>query len=107
MDDYLKILAKKLEDNNVFWSYKTIPIKSIPSDTLIEKVMLFLDIDDIRLLFRLYNKEKIREVWERNILMQEPYYHGLNRFFAWFYFDIENPDKYIDDFVAKRDTLKD
>jgi hypothetical protein len=58
-------------------------------------VLLLLDLDEIDILFRLFKKDLIKRVWEENILKQEPYYHGLNRFFAWFYFSIENPDEYI------------
>lgn len=53
-----------------------------------------LDIDVINLLFKIYDKVFLKKVWEERILRQEPYYHGLNRFFAWFYFGIKDPDEY-------------
>ena len=88
-----KILIEKLRKKNAFWSYND--VKEINDDLLIEKVMLLLDIDDINKLFKIFDKGIIMKVWEDKILRQEPYYHGLNRFFAWFYFGIENPDEYI------------
>ncbi len=88
-----QILLEKLKQKNAFWSYKE-PDR-INDELLIEQVLLLLDLDEINILFRLFKKDFIKRVWEENILKQEPYYHGLNRFFAWFYFSIENPDEYI------------
>jgi len=93
MDVNRQILFEKLRKKNAFWSYKN--VKEIEDDLLIEKVLLMLDIDDINLLFQIYNKGFLKKVWEERILRQEPCYHGLNRFFAWFYFGIKDPDKYI------------
>jgi len=55
----------------------------------------YLDIDDIINLFKLYPKQKIRQVWKEKILVQEPMYHGINRLYAFLFFDIKNPDRYI------------
>lgn len=87
------ILIKKLKEKNAFWSYKN--VTEIDDDQLIEKVLLMLDIDDINNLLKTYDKGFVKKVWEERILRQEPYYHGLNRFFAWFYFGIKDPDEYI------------
>jgi hypothetical protein len=88
-----QILFEKLKKKNAFWSFCN--VNDINDDLLIEKVMLMLDIDDINYLFKIYDKGLIKQVWEDRILRQEPFYHGLNRFFAWFYFGIENPDEYL------------
>jgi hypothetical protein len=93
MEKSRQILFEKLREKNAFWSYNN--VNDIDDDLLIEKVLLILDIDYINKLFRLYDKGFIRRVWEDKILRQEPYYHGLNRFFAWFYFGIKDPDEYI------------
>lgn len=53
------------------------------------------DINDINLLFKIYDKVFLKKVWEERILRQESYYPGVNRFFAWFYFAIKDPDKHI------------
>jgi len=94
MNSDRQILFEKLRERQAFWSYRD--VRDINDDLLIEKVMLLLDIEDINSLFKLFDKTLIRKVWEDKILRQEPYYHGLNRFFAWFYFSIENPDEYIE-----------
>ena len=94
MNSDRQILFEKLRVRLAFWSYRD--VRDINDDLLIEKVMLLLDIEDINSLFKLFDKTLIKKVWEDKILRQEPYYHGLNRFFAWFYFSIENPDEYIE-----------
>ena len=93
MEKSRQILFEKLREKNAFCSFKN--VREIDDNLLIEKVLLMLDIDDIKLLFQIYDKEFLKEVWEKRILRQEPYYHGLNRFFAWFYFDIKDPDEFI------------
>jgi len=98
MDNNKQILFKKLKAKNAFWSYNK--ADEISDDLLIEKVMLMLDIDDIGKLFEMYSRNLVRRVWENRLLIQEPFYHDLNRFYAWFYFDIENPDE----FINKRET---
>ena len=89
------LLVRKLKNEHAFWSFEDPDPGLINDELLIEKVMIHLDLDDINLLFKLYRKDFIRKVWEENLVIQEPYYHGLNRFFAWFYFGIENPDEYL------------
>ncbi len=93
MEKSRQILIKKLREKNAFWSYEN--VKEIDDDLFVEKVLLLLDIEDINLLFKIYEKEVLKKVWEERILRQEPYFHGLNRFFAWYYFGIKDPDKYI------------
>ena len=88
-----EILLKKLKEKNAFWSYSD---SKDPDDaSLVENVLLSLDISETDLLFKIYEKEFIREVWEKRVLVQEPYYHGLNRFYAWFYFGINDPDEFL------------
>jgi hypothetical protein len=90
------ILLEKLRKKNAFWSYDN--VKAPDDASLVEHVLLSLDISEIDQLFRIYEKEFIRSIWEERLLAQEPYYHGLNRFYAWFYFGIDDPD----DFFRKR-----
>jgi hypothetical protein len=97
-----KDLIKKLQQENAFWSYDKSGIKQISDDVLIEKVLLYLDIDEIKILFKLYPKTKIQRVWKDKILAQEPLYHGLNRLYSFLLFNIKHPDRYIRDYKNKR-----
>jgi hypothetical protein len=95
-------LIDKLRKENVFWSFDQSSLSEISDDVLIEKVLLYLDIDDIKLLFRLFPVKKIQPVWKDSMLSQEPMYHQLNRLYAFLFFGIQNPDKYIRDFKNKK-----
>lgn len=95
-------LIKKLHEEQAFWSYDPDSIKQIPDEVLIEKVLLHLDIDDIKILFLLFPKIKIQKVWKEKMLSQEPMYHGLNRLYSFLLFNIKNPDRYIRENKNKR-----
>ena len=62
-----KDLIKKLNKEHAFWSYDKASVVHITDDILIEKVLLHLDIDDIKILFKLYPKIKI-QIYLRIIL---------------------------------------
>lgn len=78
-----------------FWSYDTSKIQDIPDDILIEKVLIYLDLAEIDLLFKQFPYQKIKRVWLDRLIPQEEYLYSLNRFFAWYYFKAKRPDAYI------------
>ena len=95
-------LISKLRKENAFWSYDMAYNQAISDNKLIELVMLHLDIDDIKLLFRLFPKKKIQIVWKEKILSLEPLYHGMNRLYALLFFGVMHPDRYIRDWKNQR-----
>jgi|SRR3972149_9408075 len=95
-------LADKLHREHVFWAYHKSDTSPLPDDILIEMALLHLDIDDINTLFRIFPKGKIQAIWKEKMLSQEPFYHGLNRLYAFLFFGLRNPDRYIHDHVHKR-----
>jgi hypothetical protein len=95
MNTRKEILYKKLIAKNCFWSFNTPQNSEIPDDILIEKSLIYLDIDDINQLFKIYSPRKIKKVWRERLIIQGDYYRRLNRLLAWMYFDIKNPDQYI------------
>lgn len=101
-DQLIKGLIKNLHKEHAFWSYDKSSISHIPDDVLIELVLLHLDIDDIKILFKLFPKIRIQRVWKEKMLAQEPMYHGLNRLYAFLFFNIKHPDRYIRDHKNKR-----
>ena len=88
-------LLTKLKQEHCFWSYAVENISNIPDDILIEKTLLHLDLEDIDQLFKIYSLRKIKRVWLDHLIPQEEYLYTLNRFFAWYYFKIKYPDRYI------------
>jgi len=100
-----KNLAEKLQGERAFWSYEPVAPAEISDDLIIENVLLHLDIDEIKTLFTLFDKKRIKKIWKEKMLPQEPLYHGLNRLYAFLFFDIRDPDRYIRDAVSKRYKL--
>ena len=90
-----EILIKKLKAKNCFWSFDIHSGLLILDDILIEKNLLYLDIEDINILFKLYPYSKIKKVWHNRLILQGEYFGKLNILLAWMYFDIKNPERYI------------
>jgi len=90
-------LFRKLKKENAFWSYnpESVTLRNCDDETLIYKTLVHLDIEEINQLFSIYDKAKVQEVWERELCTQGDYYRRLNKFLAYYYFNIENPKKYI------------
>jgi hypothetical protein len=90
-----KRLEKKLIEESAFWSYDKSSIVVIPDDVLIEKVLLHLDIEDVQDLFYLFPKKEIKKVWQDVVLPRDPLYRNLNKLYAFMFFNIAHPDRYI------------
>ena len=89
-------LIEKLREENRFWSYAPgFADSDVPDEIIIEKTLVYLDLDEIKVLFELYGKQKVKRVWLERLVPQGEYLHTLNRFFAWFYFRVKKPDMYI------------
>jgi hypothetical protein len=95
MDNVKEILSKKLIERKSFWSYNMSPDTIIPDDILIEKTLIYLDIEDINKLFVIFPYKRIKQVWRSRLVIQGDYYRRLNKLIAWMYFDIKNPERYI------------
>jgi hypothetical protein len=89
------ILIKKLLDQKSFWSFEMPDTQQVPDDILIEKTFLYLDIEDINLLFKIYPIKSIKQVWIDRLVVQGSYYARLNKLIAWMYFDIKQPERYL------------
>lgn len=94
-NDIKHILTDKLRSENRLWSYDSASIDMLPDEILVEKVLLYLDLDDIGLLFKLYSFQFVKSVWLSRLVPQGDYLYTLNRFFAWYYFKVKRPDAYI------------
>ena len=89
-------LIEKLREEKCFWSYAPDFAESdVPDEIIIEKTLVYLDLDEIKALFELYGKQKVKRVWLERLVPQGDYLYTLNRFFAWFYFKVKQPDKYV------------
>ena len=77
-------LIEKLKQEHCLWSYDNDSIHDMPDDMLIELVMLYLDIDEINMLFSIFSYKKMKKAWIENVVAQGERYYNLNYFFAWY-----------------------
>ena len=100
--DIRLFLLNKLKQEHCLWSYDNTSIKDIPDDVLVELVMLYLDIDDIDLLFQLFDYKTVKRAWIDNVVAQGERYYNLNYFFAWYYFHAKQPRRYVKAMATRR-----
>jgi hypothetical protein len=94
-------LLAKLKQEHSFWSFNEASIDHLPDDILIEKTLLYLDLEEINQLFQLYSFKRIKQVWLAYLVPQGDYLYTLNRFLAWYYFKIKKPDAYLKSMVTR------
>ena len=88
-------LCEVLVAKNAFWSYYISSYDSIPDEEIIEKCFTQLDMDDIDLMFELYTRKRIQQVWRERMAIQGEYMQMLNIMIAMYYFGIKEPEKYL------------
>lgn len=90
-------LLEMLKREGAYWSYNKagIIIETLSDDDLIADTLRYLDLDEIKLLFDIYPKSKIKTAWKEKLVPEGEYLYTLNRFFAWYYFDAKKPDAYL------------
>ena len=88
-------LCNELVAKNAFWSYAVKSYDIIPDEELIEKCFTVLDIPDINLMFELYPRKRIQQVWRERMAIQGEYMQMLNIMIAMYYFGIKEPEKYL------------
>ena len=55
---------EKLIDGNKFWPYDKDSVRqNISDEDIIENTLIYLDIEDINILFRIYPIKEIKNVW--------------------------------------------
>jgi len=94
-------LLRKLRSENAFW-YVDNSNEGISDKELIEKVLMYLDLPDIGSLFKIFTRKVIKDVWNEFIIPLGSTYYKLNILFAFLYFDIKDPERYIRDTIRKR-----
>jgi len=96
-DDIKKQLFEELRDKHYLWSYDTSEMNehNLTDELLIEKVLMYLDMQFVNMLFFIYPKSFIKEVWKQNLCPLEPRYHSSNVLFGILFFDIKKPHRYI------------
>lgn len=94
-------LVNRLIAEHCFWSYKDVSVNNISDEMLIEKTLIYLDMDEINKLFSIFSFKKIKKVWIDNMIPQQEYLYTLNRFLAWYFFKVKSPDAYLKAMVTR------
>jgi len=92
------VLYEKLNQNGAFWSGKINNKKKLnesDDDILIEKGLLYLEFEEMHLLFKAYPKNKVKKYWREKLVPQKERYDIINRLLGILFFDIKNIDKYL------------
>ena len=89
-------LCDRLVKCNAFWSYDVKSYDAIPDEEIIEKCFMMLDMNDIELMFELYPRKRIRQVWQERMAIQGEYMKMLNVMISMYYFGIKEPEKYLE-----------
>ncbi len=77
----------KLKKQNIFWSYDLSAILS--DEVIIEKTLIYADVDDIQNLFLFFKFTQIKKIWEQNIVTDLRHYK-LNYYLGKMFFNIRN-----------------
>ena len=64
--------------------------------------MRYLDLQEIRQLFSIFPKRKIKSAWINLLVPEGDFLYTLNRFFAWYYFKAKRPDSYLKSLQTRR-----
>ena len=87
-----KVLLRRLKEENCFWSYDISKMDDISDEALIEHVLLYLDIDDIKQLFLMYSYKKVKRVWLDRVAPQGEMFRNYNILYAWYFFGAKRPE---------------
>ena len=95
LDNKKSELLSRLKEENCFWSYDIAKMSDISDESLIEHVLLYLDIDDINQLFPLFGYKKVKRVWLDRVAPQGEMFRAYNILYAWYYFGAKRPEAYV------------
>ena len=75
-----RMLVDKLMHEKAFWSYAPSSVSSatIDDDMLIAQTMRHLDLDEIKLLFKLFPYEKVKSAWKRLLVPEGDYLYTVS-----------------------------
>jgi len=91
-------LAYQLKNLGAFWSYSKDGLFNISDDLLIEEALRWGDVDEIKAIFQLFPKDKVKVVWE-NYLVPDRSIYPHNYYLALIFFNIEEPNKYLESII--------
>ena len=94
-EDVKAYLLRKLKEENQLWSYDVSKMESVSDEALIEHVLLYLDIQEINMLFPLFGYKKVKQVWLDSVAPLGAMFREINVLYAWYYFRAKKPEAYV------------
>lgn len=95
-------LFAKLRDKGFFWSYdKNITYSEVGDTLFIEYLLKYGDFDDIKTGFELFDKNIIRDVWNKR-LKSDKSFIKTNLMIARVFFDLDIESSYFKDVQNER-----
>lgn len=102
-------LIQTLADKKAFWNYDPEFFKSsgFPEHILIPYTFIYGDVEEIKLLFRIYSKNKIKKNWINELLFDKRY-EKLNNYIAIIFFKIPDFNDFLKsvNYTSRYDKLK-
>ena len=90
-------LIEELKKKHLFWSYNLSnnnTTTNLPDELVIEQTLFYADVDDILLLFIVFDKKQIKSIWRAKVIPDTRFY-ARNYYLAKIFFNIKNPQRYI------------
>jgi len=82
-------LFERMKTKGLFWSYSPNITYDTGKDALLcETVLKYADMNDIRELFELYDKDQVKQVWEQHV-KPDARFKRLNYFLARVFFGMD------------------
>lgn len=82
----IKSLVDYLNSKGRFWEFCNKASDDLPKEEIIQKALLFLELEDIPQLFDLFGYEKCKNVFENTIKNKGKYYNKISFLLESFYF---------------------
>ena len=98
MDNFRQNLANKLFKRGFLWSYSNdnaLNSSENIDNVLIEKSLCHLEFEELSEIFDFYGYEKVKSVWQKQMLPQGNYLYIINWLLAVLFFNVKNPDKLL------------
>lgn len=82
----VKNLVDYLNKKGRFWEFCNQASERLPQEEIIQKALLFLELEDVPQLFNLFGYENCKNVFENNIKNKGKYYNKISFILESFYF---------------------
>ncbi len=99
-------LTQYLFEMGALWSYKIDLDTILPDRELIEKSLIYLEFEEMYLIFDIFPYEKIRQVWIEDMVPCDHYYGVLNKLLAYLFFNVKNYKEFKEEVCGKKEVVK-